>query len=503
MKTQPITQLVIAGGGTAGWMAASALAQHFQHTPLRITLVESSAIGTVGVGEATIPTIRRFYRQLGLTDGEVMQATQATAKLGIAFENWKTPGHRFIHPFGRFGQDRNGTAFHHFWARLHKRGLAKPLGHYSLPVALAEAGKFTPPAAQPGNALGLFDWALHLDASAFAALLKRKAQALGVTAIDARITGVEQQPETGFIRALHLDSGARLEGELFIDCTGFDSLLLGKTLQVGYESWQAQLLCDRAAVVQTERSGPPPSCTLASAQGAGWQWRIPLQERQGNGYVFASSHLSDDQACDQLLKNAGATALHSPRILSFTPGRRVNCWEKNCIALGLSAGFLEPLESTSIALIETGIEKIKQLFPETDCAPVLIDEFNHMTRLEYERVRDFIILHYTLNQREGEPFWDACRSIAPPDTLTRKMALFKARGHLLKYRWEIFQNPSWVALYAGFDFLPNAVDPAANGPDEQQLVQWLTAMEKGLQHAVADAPEHQAFLQYLHEAAPA
>lgn len=504
MNSEAIETLIIAGGGTAGWMAAASLAKHFQNTPLKIILIESSAIGTIGVGEATIPTIRRFYRQLGLSDGEVIQATLATCKLGIAFDDWKTEGHSFIHPFGRFGQDFNQIPFHHYWLKLHQRGKAENIGNFSLPVKLARSGKFTLPAVKPSNSLGVFDWALHLDATAFAQLLKKKALEMGVTAIDARIVKTLRNPNTGFIQSLQLDNEQEISGDLFIDCTGFKGLLIQESLGVEFDSWQDQLLCDRAVVVQTELSTPkaPPSYTQAKAHSAGWQWKIPLQTRQGNGHVFASRYISDDQATQTLLDHAGAKPIQDPRIIHFTPGRRKLAWHKNCICLGLSAGFLEPLESTSIALIETGIEKIKLLFPTKACDPILADEFNEMTRLEYERVRDFIQLHYSLNQRHGEFFWDDCRHLKTPETLTKKMALFKARGHLLKYRWEIFQNPSWVALYTGFGFLPSHYDPAADKIDDDQLIAMFNSMEQGLKQAVDQTPSHIEFLGYLNEANP-
>ncbi|AFU98285.1 tryptophan halogenase [Simiduia agarivorans SA1 = DSM 21679] len=486
-------------------MAAASLARHFQHTPLTITLVESPEIGTIGVGEATIPTIRRFYRNLGLSDGQVMMATQATAKLGIAFDGWRAPGEQFIHPFGRFGQDLNGIGFHHYWQRLASMGDTRPLSDYCLPIQLAEANKFTTPAPNPSNSLGVFDWALHLNATAFAKLLKETALQMGVQHVEGNITQVQLESDNGFISALQLADGRQLPGQLFIDCTGFRARLLGEALAVPFESWQDQLLCDRAVVVQSELASPtnPPSFTRARAMRAGWQWRIPLQSRQGNGLVYSSHFLSEDEATAHMLDDCGASPLQEPRHLRFTPGMRKVSWEKNCIALGLAAGFLEPLESTSIALIETAIEKIKLLFPNADCDRAIIDEFNNMTRLEYERVKDFILLHYVLNGRQGEAFWQACREVHQPDTLKNKLSLFKARGHLVKYRWEMFQPASWLALFSGFGFQSDMYDPAADAIPEQQLKSIMDSMAKGIQTAVADSPSHQAFLQHLKQAAGA
>lgn len=501
MTAQPIQHLIIAGGGSAGWMAAAALAKYFQGTALKISLVESPEIGTIGVGEATIPTIRQFYRRLGLTDGEVMLATEATAKLGIGFDHWLKPGHRFIHPFGRFGEDLNRIPFHQHWLKAHRAGVALPMERYSLPIQLARANKFTTPAAK-SQSLSLFDWALHLDASKFGALMRKVATGLGVRHIEGTIAQVRLKADNGHIDSLLLEDGRSLAGELYIDCTGFNGRLISQALQVPFDSWADQLLCDSAVVAQSPLSRPdaPPSYTEAHAHSAGWQWKIPLQSRQGNGHVYARDFMSDDQAAAQLRDQAGADLSQEPRLIRFTPGRRARAWEKNCICLGLAAGFVEPLESTAIALIETGIEKIKLLFPDQAMNPALRDEFNDMTRLEYERVRDFIMLHYSLNQRTGEPFWDAARALARPDTLEKKLALFKARGHLLKCPWEIFQPFSWLALFTGFDFLPDSYDPAVDASSEQQLASALAAMRHAIDQAVAQTPTHQQFLNYLQEA---
>ncbi|OYX89020.1 MAG: tryptophan halogenase, partial [Caulobacter sp. 35-67-4] len=322
-------------------MAAASLQRHFQGSPLKITLIESSEIGTIGVGEATIPTIRNFYQNLGLSDLDVMRATGATCKLGIRFNDWLKPGSSFLHPFGLFGQDLRGVPFHHYWLRLKALGDESEIGEYSLGASLDKGGKFTQPSRNPPSSLSVFDWAL------------------GVKRIDARITRVNLRPEDGFIASVDLDTGATVEGELFIDCSGFRGLLIEEALHTGYEDWSPWLLCDRALAVQSEGSGEPPPYTDVSAQTAGWRWRIPLQHRYGNGYVYSSRHISDDDAMAELKGAVPDPLLHEPRQIRFTPGRRLKAWNKNCVALGLAAGFLEPLESTSIALIETGIEKIK------------------------------------------------------------------------------------------------------------------------------------------------
>jgi tryptophan 7-halogenase len=495
-----IRSVVIVGGGTAGWMAAASLSQHLAGTGVAITLIESSDIGTIGVGEATIPTIRRFYAALGMSDAEVMQACQATAKLGIRFVDWLRPGHGFVHPFGRFGQDLKGVDFHQFWLAARAAGDPAPLGDYSLGALLAAEGHATLPSPNPSSQLGIFDWALHFDAALFAQHMRRFAERMGVTRIDARITSVDLHSETGSIDALTLDSGARVEGDLFIDCSGFRSLLLGEALGVGYEDWSHWLLCDGAFAVQSERVGAPPSCTTVTARTAGWQWRIPLRHREGNGLVFSSRFQTDDQARDELLANLPGKPVMEPRRLRFTPGRRALAWHRNCVALGLASGFLEPLESTSIALIETGIERLKQLFPDRRFTPALVSEFNEQTAEEMERVRDFLILHYFLNGRQG-PFWSACREIDLPASVNKKLNLWRARGAFVRYRWEMFSPPSWLAIYAGFETLPEFLDPVAAAIDPAQLARSLEATRRSLRETVADTPTHQEFLEIMDGAA--
>jgi tryptophan 7-halogenase len=495
-----IERVVIVGGGTAGWMAAAALSLHLAGTGVAITLIESSDIGTVGVGEATIPTIRRFYAQLGMTDAEVMRACDATAKLGIRFVDWLRPGHSFVHPFGRFGQDLKGVDFHHYWLNARASGDLAPLGDYSLGALLASEGHATLPVPNPASQLGIFDWALHFDAALFAQHMRRFAEKMGVLRVDARVTNVDLRPNDGFIAGLTLDTGATVAGDLFIDCSGFRALLLGEALGVDYEDWSHWLLCDGAFAVQSERMGDPPSCTTVTARSAGWQWRIPLRQREGNGLVFSSRFQSDDEARDELLANLAGKPAMVPRRLRFTPGRRGVAWAKNCVALGLASGFLEPLESTSIALIETGIERLKQLFPDKDFDPAVVAEYNEQSAEEIERVRDFLILHYKLNGRSGA-FWQACREMSVPDSLDSKLALWRARGAFVRYRWEMFAPASWLAIYAGFDDLPDRLDPALAALGPEELRRSLEAMRRSLRATVADTPTHQEFLDIMDAAA--
>jgi tryptophan halogenase len=495
-----IERVVIVGGGTAGWMAAAALSAHLAGTGVAITLIESSDIGTVGVGEATIPTIRRFYAQLGMSDAEVMQACDATAKLGIRFVDWLRDGHDFVHPFGRFGQDLKGVDFHHYWLAARAAGDSAPLGDYSLGAMLAGEGHATLPAPDPGSQLGIFDWALHFDAALFARHMRRFAEKMGVSRVDARIIDVKLRANNGFVEELALDNDTAIAGDLFIDCSGFRSLLLGEALGVAYEDWSHWLLCDGAFAVQSEPAGPPPSCTTVTARTAGWQWRIPLRRREGNGLVFSSQFQSDDQAREELLARLPGIPTMEPRKLRFTPGRRKVAWSKNCVALGLASGFLEPLESTSIALIETGIERLKSLFPDKDFDPAVITEYNEQSAEEIERVRDFLILHYALNSRSG-PFWQACRDMILPPTTNQKLNLWRARGAFVRYRWEMFSPASWLAIYAGFEDLPTRLDPAVAGVDPAQLTRSLAAMRRSLRDTVDDTPTHQEFLEIMDAAA--
>jgi tryptophan halogenase len=502
MSDQRIRKLVIVGGGTAGWMAAARLQRHLSGTPLEITLIESSEIGTVGVGEATIPTIRGFYQSLGLQDLDVIRATQATCKLGIRFNDWLRPGSSFIHPFGLFGQELNGVGFHHYWMRLRNAGKVSEIGDYSLGATLAKSGRFTIPSRNPPSTLSIFDWALHFDASLFAQLMRRTAEAGGVRRVDAKITKVNLRAGDGFIASLDLDTGESVEGELFVDCSGFRGLLIEEALQTGYEDWSRWLFCDRAFAVQSERAGAPMPYTDVTAESAGWRWKIPLQHRDGNGHVFSSRYIDENDAGEALVRNVEGKLLHEPRLLRFTPGRRLKAWNKNCVALGLASGFLEPLESTSIALIETGIEKLRQLFPDRDFDPAVVDEFNDWSRREMERTRDFIILHYKLNQRGDSAFWREAAGMEVPDSLRHKMQLWRARGHFVRYRWEMFQPASWLAIYAGFDCLPQQWDGAVDAIDLEQLARALEEMRRGVRQAVDSAPSHQSFLDQYARAAP-
>jgi len=494
-----LNHIVILGGGTAGWMTAASLGHRYRRSGIRITVIESSAIGTIGVGEATIPTLRAFYRGLGMTDYDVIAATNASCKLGIRFSGWAGEGSRFIHPFGGFGQDLAATEFHHIFNAARGRSSPGPLDDYALGAALAKAGKFALPSPSH-ETWTQFDWALHFDAGLFANHMRAFAVRAGVRHIDAILKTARLSPQTGFIEALELDSGEVVEGDLFVDCSGFQALLIGKALGVGYEDYGRWLFCDAAVAQQSERAHAPNSFTDVMARSAGWQWHIPLQHRSGNGHVYSTAHMSDEEAVRILADTLPGKAVTDPRIIRFRPGRRMRAWEKNCVAIGLSSGFLEPLESTSIALIQTGIERLQMLLPVDGYDPRLIDEHNDMAKREFERTRDFIILHYKLNRRDGD-FWRQAAAMEVPDTLARKVELYRSRGHFVRYRWEMFHPASWLAIYAGFDVWPDSIDPAVTFVSDIEADLNLKAIRDRIAAAVQAAPMHQAFLDHCNRLA--
>jgi len=491
----PVRSIVIAGGGTAGWMAAMLLSRRLAPLGIAITLVESTTIGTIGVGEATTPAIRDFFAEAGLDEAAVMRASNATAKLGILFDGWGSGDSRFFHPFGLYGTPSNGVDFHHYWAKLRAGGDATPLDRYSLGSQLALNGRMmTPPRPAPDYAF--FDWAVHFDAALFARHLREVAEARGVVRIDARIQQVERCAETGRILALQTDAGGRVAGNLFIDCTGFCALLAGETLGEPYEDWRALLPVDRAVAIPCAYRDPAAAIdpyTRVAARPAGWQWRIPLRHRIGNGYVYASGHVSDDEAAATLRSTLEGEALAEPNVLRFTTGRRRRAWVSNCVALGLAAGFLEPLESTSITLIYSGLQRLLSLFPDDGMDPALADEYNRITQLEYERVRDFLVLHYWANGRD-EPFWAERRETRLPDALAHKIRLFEARGRMVRMEWETFADPSWLAIFVGLGIVPKRWDPLADGFTAPQVESAFGRMTRDVAKLAASAPTHRAWL---------
>jgi tryptophan halogenase len=494
--TGAIDSVVVVGGGTAGWMAAASHAHFWRGKPgKRITLVESSDVGTVGVGEATLPTIRQFNGMLGIDELDFLRRTNATFKLGIEFVDWHRRGETFFHPFAPYGERINLASFHHAWSRLRAAHDVGRIEEYSLPAAMAKLGRFAQPRRQPQFALANFGYAYHFDAALYARYLRDYAETRGVHRIDARIVAVRRREPAGFIDSLVLDDGRTVAGELFIDCSGFRALLIDETLRAGFEDWSRWLPCDRAVAVPCANDGAAEPFTRATALDAGWQWHIPLQHRAGNGYVYCSEFLDDASAARRLLAGLGGEPLAEPRRLSFNAGRRRRFWIGNCVALGLASGFVEPLESTSIALIQSGIAKLLTFFPDREFEAAGIDEANRLMQEEYERIRDFLILHYKGTRRDDAPLWRYCRDMQVPDTLARKIDVFRAHGQVVSYAGESFEEASWVTLFAGHGMLPRRYDPRIDEVAEQPLVAKLAALRQAVRAAAELAPAHGAFIE--------
>ena len=479
-----VERVVIVGGGTAGWMAAAAAARFLNDGRRRITLIESDAIGTVGVGEATIPPILTFNRRLGISEADFLRETGGTFKLGIEFVGWRDGKDRYFHPFGTHGRPIEGLAFHQIWLKFRDAAGVGHLDHYSLSTLAAAAGRFAHPVADERSPLSGLAYAYHLDAGRYAALLRRHAEAGGVQRIEGQITRVERDPSGSAVAAVILSDGRRVAGDLFIDCSGFRSLLLGEAMETPFESWAHWLPCDRAIAVPGGALMPRPVATRATAHDAGWRWRIPLQHRTGNGIVYASAFLSDDAAERQLMDALDTPAMGEPRPLRFTAGRRVQQWTGNVVALGLAGGFLEPLESTSIHLIQEGISKLFALFPDRGDCTVERATFNRFMAASYEAVRDFIILHYHANARTGE-FWRHLRAMPVPDTLAEKIALFRRKGRVFRYDDELFAVPSWVSVMLGQGIVPVGYDPLVDALDERRTTDALRMMRRVNEAAVS------------------
>ncbi|GGB31083.1 tryptophan halogenase [Sphingomonas metalli] len=490
-----IRDIVIVGGGTAGWMAAAALSRTLAGGGLRIRLIESEAIGTVGVGEATIPHIQYFNRLLGLDEDEFVRRTAATFKLGIEFVDWGRIGERYIHPFGSYGQEMEGIHFHHFWYRQAQAGRGLPLDRYSLAVAAAQAGKFQRPEPnRRGSPLADISYAFQFDAALYARYLREKAEAAGVRRSEGRIVEVQRDGASGNVSAVVLDDGTSIAGDLFIDCSGFRGLLIEGALQSGYEDWSHWLPCDRAVARPSRRIEDPLPYTRATARKAGWQWRIPLQSRTGNGHVYCSRYISDDEAVAILDANLEGEPLAGPNFLRFTAGVRRKAWDRNVVALGLAAGFLEPLESTSIHLIQTGIARLLTNFPDKRFNQHDIDYFNRRTRLEYEQVRDFLILHYKATERDDSGFWDHCRTMAIPSSLEERIAIFRENARLFRHDNELFSETSWLAVLHGQNIEPARHHPIAGYLTDAELDARLARIAGAMKASVEIMPRHQQFI---------
>ncbi|NRA29106.1 MAG: tryptophan 7-halogenase [Parvularculaceae bacterium] len=465
---------------------ASLLGQH-----LDITLVESEAIGIVGVGEATLPHLRHFNRTIGLDEMDVMAATRATVKLGIEFVNWGRVGDRYIHPFGDYGVASDGVGFHHFW----RRGMehAGDIGHYSLPVAMAAAGKFAPPSDDPRSIRSSYRWAYQFDATTYAPYLRRHAEARGVRRIEGEVIRAVRD-EMGDVAAIHLRSGEEIQADLFVDCSGFRGLLIEDCLHTGYEDWTHWLPCDRAVAAPCRHAGPLLPYTRATARDAGWQWRIPLQHRTGNGYVYSSAHTDDDTAHEQLTQSLEGELLADPRVLRFVTGKRRQLWNRNVVAVGLAGGFLEPLESTSIYLIQQGITYLVEMLSAGPTPDVVRNEYNRMMDLEFERIRDFLVLHYHATERDDTEFWNDMRTLRIPTSLREKMDLFRERGRVQAYDHGLFLEASWLAVYLGQRVVPQNYDQRADEPPQGALHQQFDQMKTFIAQAVGNMPTHQAWI---------
>ena len=472
-----IERIVILGGGTAGWMTAAALSRSFG-AAVTITLLESDEIGTVGVGEATIPTIHWFNELIGLDEAEFLRETQATFKLGIEFVDWTRPGHRYFHPFGHYGAPLPGVAFHHRWLKAQAEGEDIPLSALSLAAQLAAQGRFARPTGDARSILSTLGYAYHFDAGLYARYLRRLAEANGVRRVEGRLRDVERDGESGHVTALTNERGERLAGELFVDCSGFRALLIEGAMGEPLEDWSRWLPCDRAVAVPCARVAATTPYTRSTARAAGWQWRIPLQHRTGNGYVYSSAHLSEDEATATLLAHLDGEALAEPRSLRFTAGTRRRAWRGNVVAIGLSSGFLEPLESTSIHLIQSGIAKLLTLFPDRDVDPALADRFNQLFGRDMDGVKDFLILHYHATSGRDDPLWRHCRTMPLPDTLVAREEQYRRSGRVILDADELFREASWLAVLngqgivaQGYSPLADALDPAANRAQVRQIAQ--------------------------------
>ena len=491
-----INSITIVGGGSAGWMAAAALATYLGKGAT-VRLIESEEIGIVGVGEASVPHIRMFNGQwLGIDEAEFVKRTQATAKLGIQFNDWGRIGDSYIHGFGAIGRSLGPLPFHQFWLKLHLAGRAGPIGDYSPQTVMAPRGRFAPGDrnAQPGSPLADIAYAYHFDATLYARFLRELAEKRGVQRIEGKITRVNQRPSDGFIESVTLESGDTVGGELFIDCSGFRGLLIEQTLKTGYEDWSHWLPCDRALAVPCESLALITPYTRATARSAGWQWRIPLQHRTGNGYVYSSKFASDDEAAATLLANLDGKPLAEPRPLRFTTGMRKQCWNRNVVAIGLSSGFLEPLESTSIYSSQSGITRLLSHFPTRDFNPLLAERYNREAAFEFERIRDFLILHYHATERTDTPFWDYCRSMPIPDTLREAMDLFRADGRYFRNGEDFFALPSWVQVMLGQRIVPQGYHPMVDEMPEERLLDHVESMRATLAQAVGSMPTHQEWI---------
>jgi tryptophan halogenase len=493
MNEHSIREIVVVGGGTAGWMAAAALSRLLDKR-IRITVIESDEIGTVGVGEATIPPLTAYNNMLGINEDEFLAATQGTFKLGIEFVDWGAVGTRYFHPFGPHGQDFRGVHFHQLYLRERKRRELPDIAEWSMSAVAAALGRYARPAPDSRLPLSQLAYAFHFDAGLYALFLRKLAEQGGARRVEGRIVDTRLDGESGQVEAVTLADGTTVAGELFVDCSGFRGLLIEQALETGYEDWTHWLPCDRALAVPTTYRGQPDPFTRSTARVCGWQWRIPLQHRMGNGLVYSSEHVSDDDAQRLLLGNLEGEPLADPRRLSFTTGRRTLAWNRNVVSLGLSSGFVEPLESTSIHLIQSGIVKLLALFPDRRFNPVERDEYNRQMQDVFEDVRDFIILHYKATRRQDSDFWNYCRTMDIPDKLAARLELWRSKGRIFREGAELFATPSWVAVLFGQGIVPEDYEPAADAMDGAQLSDVMDRMRLSYRDMAERMPTHAEFI---------
>ncbi len=494
MEDNQIRNIVIVGGGTAGWMTAAALSKAVGKN-IGIRLIESDEIGTVGVGEATIPQIRLYNHALGLDEAEFLRETQGTFKLGIEFVDWYRQGHRYMHAFGVVGGKDLGTIpFYQYWLKLRLAGQAEDLGEYTFNTIASAQNRFMPGSNIPNSPLTNIAHAFHFDAGLYAKYLRRHAESRGVVRTEGKIVDTVLHGDNGFIESIVLESGERVAGDLFIDCSGFRGLLIEQALKTGYIDWSHYLPCNRAMAVPCESAGELTPYTRSTARAAGWQWRIPLQHRIGNGYVYCSEHISDDEAAATLLKNLDGAPLADPRPLRFVTGMRRKFWNKNCVAIGLASGFMEPLESTSIHFIQSSIAKLINFFPDRGFSQVDIDEYNRQTQFEFERSRDFLVLHYKATERADTPFWQQCRDMAIPDTLAGKIELFRSSGRIVRESEELFAEVSWLQVMVGQGIMPATYHPLVDQQPVEEVVKMVAGTRRVLQESAKAMPRHSDFI---------